>query len=152
MPNVEWLAIAITVARHLPERRELTILLEVCSHWISCDLMIWCELSLLTSVTVKYVDDVLEIVRKGCEQELTEHIKSTDTTGSIQFTYEEESDNFLPFLDSYGMEGRWNSETLSVSDVDTPTPISVLYLSPSLTGGHLTVTGQMHQHCIRTRA
>ena len=49
----------------------------------------------------RYVDDVMEVVRKGCEQELTEHLNSIDTTGSIQFTYEEESDNSLPFLDTF---------------------------------------------------
>ena len=47
----------------------------------------------------RYVDDVLEVVSKGCEQELTEHLNSIDTTGSIKFTYEE-SDNSLPFLDT----------------------------------------------------
>ena len=47
----------------------------------------------------KYVDDLVEVVRKGCEQELTEHLKSIDTTG-IKFTYEEESDS-LPFLDTF---------------------------------------------------
>ena len=46
------------------------------------------------------MDDVMEVVRKGYEQELTEHLYSIDTTGSIQFTYEEESDNSLLFLDT----------------------------------------------------
>ena len=45
------------------------------------------------------MDDVIEVVRKGCEQELTEHLNSIDTTGSIKFTYEEESYNSLPFLE-----------------------------------------------------
>ena len=39
-------------------------------------------------------------MRKGCEQELTEHLNSIDITTSIKFTYEEESDNSLPFLDT----------------------------------------------------
>ena len=42
----------------------------------------------------------MEVVRKGCEQELTEYLNSVDTTGSSKFTYEEESDNSLPFLDT----------------------------------------------------
>ena len=46
------------------------------------------------------VDDVMEVVRKGYEQELTEHLYSIDTTGSFKFIYEEESDNSLPFLDT----------------------------------------------------
>ena len=47
-----------------------------------------------------YVHDVMEVVRKECEQELTEHLNSIDITDSIKFTYEEESDNSLPFLDT----------------------------------------------------
>ena len=42
----------------------------------------------------------MEVVRKGCEQELTVRLDSIDTTGSRKFTYEEESDNSLPFLDT----------------------------------------------------
>ena len=32
----------------------------------------------------RYVDDVMEVVRKECEQELTEHLNSIDNTGSIK--------------------------------------------------------------------
>ena len=42
----------------------------------------------------------MEILRKGSEQELTEHLNSVDTTCSIKFTYEEDSENSLPFLDT----------------------------------------------------
>ena len=42
----------------------------------------------------------MEVVRKGCEHELTVRLNSIDTTGSFKFTYEEESDNSLPFLDT----------------------------------------------------
>ena len=45
------------------------------------------------------VDDVMEVVSKGCERELTEHLNSIDTTASTKFTYDEESDNSLPFMD-----------------------------------------------------
>ena len=48
----------------------------------------------------RYVDVVMSVVRKGCEQELKDHLNSIDTTGSIKFTYEEESDNSLPFMDT----------------------------------------------------
>ena len=48
----------------------------------------------------RYMDDVMEVVRKGYEQELTEHLNNVDTTESIKFTYEEESNNSLPFLDT----------------------------------------------------
>ena len=42
----------------------------------------------------------MEVVRKGCEQELTDHLNSIDTRGSKTFAYEEESNNSLPFLDT----------------------------------------------------
>ena len=38
----------------------------------------------------RYVDDVMEIVKKGCEQQLTAHRNTIDTTGNTKFTYEEE--------------------------------------------------------------
>ena len=48
----------------------------------------------------RYVDDVMEVAKKGCEQELTEHLNSIDTRGSIKFTYVEVSDNPMSFLDT----------------------------------------------------
>ncbi|XP_053372991.1 uncharacterized protein LOC128546467 [Mercenaria mercenaria] len=48
----------------------------------------------------RYVDDVLEIIRKGQVQNLTEHLNKVDTTGSIQFTHEAEEDGKIPFLDT----------------------------------------------------
>ena len=36
--------------------------------------------------------------KKGCEQQLTAHLNTIDTTGNIKFTYEEESEGSLPFL------------------------------------------------------
>ena len=48
----------------------------------------------------RYVDDVMEIVKTGCEQQLTAHLNTIDTTGNIKFTYEEESEGSLPFLDT----------------------------------------------------
>ena len=55
------------------------------------------QVILIAPVTCKlklwqiYVDDVMK--------ELTYHLSSIDTTCSITFTYEEESDKSLPFLD-----------------------------------------------------
>ena len=39
-------------------------------------------------------------VSKRCKQKLTEHLNSIDIICSIKFTYEQESDNSLPFLDT----------------------------------------------------
>ena len=49
---------------------------------------------------LRYVDDVLEIVKKDGVQKLTDHINTIDKSGSIKFTYEEETEGKLPFLDT----------------------------------------------------
>ena len=46
-----------------------------------------------------YFYDMMEVVRKGCEQELTYH-SVVDTIYSIHFIYEEESDKSLPLLET----------------------------------------------------
>ena len=40
----------------------------------------------------------MEVVRKRCEQEMTDHLNNIDITIHIKLTYEEESDSSLPFL------------------------------------------------------
>ena len=45
----------------------------------------------------RYKDDIMEIVKKGCIQQLTAHLNTTDTRGNIEFTHEEESEGSLPF-------------------------------------------------------
>ncbi|XP_072033426.1 uncharacterized protein [Amphiura filiformis] len=45
----------------------------------------------------RYVDDVLEVIKKGEAENLTTHLNQVDPTNSIKFTYEEESDNSIPF-------------------------------------------------------
>ncbi|XP_072014956.1 uncharacterized protein [Amphiura filiformis] len=47
-----------------------------------------------------YVDDVLEIIKRGETKNLTDHLNQIDPTGSIKFTYEEEIDGSIPFLDT----------------------------------------------------
>ena len=42
----------------------------------------------------------MEIVKKGCDQQMTAHLNTVDATGNITFTYEEESEGSLPFLDT----------------------------------------------------
>ena len=48
----------------------------------------------------RFVDDVFEVVKRASEEALTAHLNSIDTTGSIKFTYEGETDGQLPFLDT----------------------------------------------------
>ena len=48
----------------------------------------------------RYVDDVLEVIKSGTTQKLTDHLNTVDPTGSIKFTHEEESEGKIPFLDT----------------------------------------------------
>ena len=48
----------------------------------------------------RYVDHVLEVIRKGEVDRLTDHLNQTDLSNSIKFTYEQEKDGSIPFLDT----------------------------------------------------
>merc|ERR1719228_2454729 len=48
----------------------------------------------------RYVDDILEITKKGQTQHLTDHLNTIDSTGNIQFTHEEEHNQTINFLDT----------------------------------------------------
>ena len=112
--------------------------------WLEQQVILTAPITCKPKLWKRCVDGVMEVVKKGCEQELTEHLNSVDTTGSIKFTYEEESDNSLPFLDTYDTKGRWNSESPTVSEENAHRPIFKLHVSPSITpetGGHQNVIG-----------
>ena len=48
----------------------------------------------------RYVDDVLELIKKGQVRNLTDNINTIDPTGNIKFTYEVEEDKQILFLDT----------------------------------------------------
>ncbi|XP_066289701.1 uncharacterized protein [Branchiostoma lanceolatum] len=48
----------------------------------------------------RYVDDVLELLKRGAEQQLTDHLNTIDSTGNIKFTHETEENGTMPFLDT----------------------------------------------------
>jgi len=48
----------------------------------------------------RYVDDILEVIKKHGVDGLTQHLNSVDDTGSIKFTAEQEQDEQMPFIDS----------------------------------------------------
>ena len=48
----------------------------------------------------RFVDDTLEVIKRGSVAQLTEHLNSVDSTRSIRFTYEEETEGQIPFLDT----------------------------------------------------
>ncbi|XP_060794656.1 uncharacterized protein LOC132897207 isoform X1 [Neoarius graeffei] len=47
----------------------------------------------------RYVDDILEKVKRGHTQQLTDHLNTIDNTGNIKFTHEEETEQSIAFLD-----------------------------------------------------
>ena len=49
---------------------------------------------------LRYVDDVLEVINKNAVSKLTDHINQVDQSNSIKFTYEQEKDGTIPFLDT----------------------------------------------------
>ncbi|XP_021346300.1 uncharacterized protein LOC110445823 [Mizuhopecten yessoensis] len=48
----------------------------------------------------RYVDDILDIIKKGSQTDLTTHINTIDATNNIKFTCEEETNGTMPFLDT----------------------------------------------------
>ena len=48
----------------------------------------------------RYVDDVLEKIKRGKLKNLTDHLNTVDETNSITFTHEEECECAIPFLDT----------------------------------------------------
>jgi len=60
----------------------------------------------------RYVDDVLELIKKGQVRNLTDHINTIDPNGNIKFTYEEEEDKQIPFLDTLLV--RWENGSVKL--------------------------------------
>ncbi|XP_072039127.1 scavenger receptor cysteine-rich domain-containing protein DMBT1-like [Amphiura filiformis] len=60
------------------------------------------------------IDDILEIVKKESEKQLTEHLNKVDETGNLKFTYEAEESGTMPFLDTLIVRKPDGSVTLLV--------------------------------------
>ena len=74
---------------------------------------------------------MLEIIKKGEAENLTVHLNQVDPTNNIKFTYEEESNNSIAFLD-----------TLITKKPDGSLKLSI-YRKPTHTDQYL----QFHSHC-----
>ncbi|KAI8505985.1 hypothetical protein Bbelb_163380 [Branchiostoma belcheri] len=75
------------------------VLANLFMEWLEQETIATAPITCRPKIWKRYVDDVMEIVKKGVHQDLTDHLNNIDPTGSIQFTHEEEKDNTLPFLD-----------------------------------------------------
>ena len=49
----------------------------------------------------RYVDDILDVIKTGMTQHMTDHINRVDETNSIKFTHEGEAQGTMPFLTLY---------------------------------------------------
>ncbi|XP_072039565.1 uncharacterized protein [Amphiura filiformis] len=68
--------------------------------WMEQEALVTAPLDIKPRLWKRYVDDVLEIVKKGSAEQLTAHINQIDKAGNIKFTYETESDQQIAFLDT----------------------------------------------------
>ena len=73
------------------------------------------------------MDDILQIIRKGQVDNLTQHLNQDDETGSIKFTYEEGKN---PFLDTLIV--RKEDDTLKLLVYRKPTHISLVRFKPPI--------------------
>ncbi|XP_072048362.1 uncharacterized protein [Amphiura filiformis] len=68
--------------------------------WLEKEAVATAPLDCIPKIWRRYVDDVLEIIQKDSTQKLTDHLHSVDPTGNITFTFEEEDQSKIPFLDT----------------------------------------------------
>ena len=68
--------------------------------WLEQEAVATAPLTCQPRLWKRYVDDVLEIIKKGAAEDLTTHLNTIDRTGNIKFTYELENDGKIPFLDT----------------------------------------------------
>ena len=78
----------------------------------------------------RYVDDVLEIVRKGTVEDHTKHINQIDTSGNIKFTHETEDNGTIPFLDTLiAKKTGWLNKTANLQKEDLYRSVSAFSIS-----------------------
>ena len=68
----------------------------------------------------RYVDDVLDVIKKDQIKNLTDHLNSIYDTNSIKFTYKEETNGVIPFLDL--LINRQPDKTVKIQIHRKPTP------------------------------
>ncbi|XP_072044947.1 uncharacterized protein [Amphiura filiformis] len=68
--------------------------------WLEKEAVATAPLDCKPKIWRRYVDDVLEIIQKDSTQKLTDHLNLVDPTRNIKFTFEEEDQGKIPFLDT----------------------------------------------------
>ena len=73
------------------------------------------------------------MITRGSVTQLTEHLNSVDSTGSIRFTYEEETEGQIPFLDTLLIRKEDGNSKLLVYRKKTHTDQYLNFVLPPIT-------------------
>ncbi|XP_072022566.1 uncharacterized protein [Amphiura filiformis] len=76
------------------------IIANIFMEWLETEAIATAPMECKPKMWRRYVDDVLEVIKKGTTQQLTDHLNTVDPTNNIKFTHEEEENNQIPFLDT----------------------------------------------------
>ena len=76
------------------------IIANIFMEWLEQEAIASAPITCKPKLWKRYVDDILEIISKDATQQLTDHLNTIDKTDNIKFTYEEESNGQIPFLDT----------------------------------------------------
>ena len=82
--------------------------------WLEQEAIATAPIEIKPRLWKRYVDDILEVVKKGSVERLTDHINQIDSTGNIKFTYETEIESSIPFLDTLIVKKPYGSIKLLV--------------------------------------
>lgn len=93
----------------------------------------------------RYVDDILEKIKNGHTQELTDHLNSIDPTGNIKFTHEEECNKTIAFLDVKIHHRDDDSIKITVYRKPTHTDQYLLWTSEHPTAHKLSVVRTLYE-------
>ena len=90
------------------------IAVDLYMEWLEGQAIPTAPLNCTPKLWTRYVDDILEIIKKGETDKLTAHLNQIDPTGSIKFTHEEEKEGSIPFLDTIIIRKPGGSTKLSI--------------------------------------
>ena len=98
----------------------------------------------------RYVDDILEIIKRGKVEALTDHLNGIDKTNSIKFTHEPEKCPDPISGHPCHQEGGRIHQTTGLQESHTHRPVPVVSMASSTSAQtccHTDVIGKKRQHC-----
>ena len=76
------------------------ILANFFTEWLEQQAIATAPMDFRPKLCKRYVDDILEIIKRGKVEALTDHLNGIDKTNSIKFTHKPEKNGQIPFLDT----------------------------------------------------